>query len=231
MLLSCGTSWVVFFPLGDRALGVQQALLVDPFLSPEGPWGAMAALTAIGITIDKYIDQALLRPGDDPSRKYEIFNAAAQAAPPGADGLFVDVYPGRRGFLQEPAAAAAGSGREQLARALMEGAAFEMRRQMEGLGAAGLRFRRIAMVGGPTESAVWPRLLAQVTGMDLTLINGQTAGAVGAGILAAIGCGLFPDTRQAFEAMGGGGTSIGPQPAAVRRYEGLYGQYRGRFGK
>lgn len=230
MLLSCGTSWVCFFPLGDRALGVRLNLLVDPFLTPEGPWGAMAALTAVGVTIDKYIDTAVLRPGEQ-ARKYEVFNAAAGALPAGAGGLFVDVYPSRQGFLQAVPAAPANGSREQLARALMEGAAFEMRREIDRLAGAGIRFERIAMVGGPTESPLWPRIVAEITGLELTLINGQTAGAVGAAILAAVGCEVFRDVREAFAAMGGEGVRIRPEASAVQLCGRLYEQYRARFGK
>ena len=95
LLLSCGTSWVGFYPLRDRALAVAQKLLVDPFLQPAGPWGAMFALTAIGATIDEYLDRLVLAPGEPAARRVEIFNAAAAAAPPGAGGLFLDTCPPR----------------------------------------------------------------------------------------------------------------------------------------
>jgi xylulokinase len=236
LLLSCGTSWVDYYPLGDRDLAVAQNLLVDPFLSPAGPWGCMAALTAVGVTIDRYISAAVLHRGEDASRRYEIFNAAAAAAPPGAGGLFLDLYRDNRSFLDDEGGRGAGPGRlggtrEQVARALMEAAAFELKREAERLAAAGIRAGRITMVGGPTESPIWPRIVAEVSGLPLRLINGQTAGAMGAAILAAVGCGLYADEREAFGFMGGTGTVIEPEQPAVRRYAELYVEFRRRLGK
>jgi sugar (pentulose or hexulose) kinase len=232
LLLSCGTSWVDYYPLRDRSLGVAQGLLVDPFLAPKGPWGCMAALTAVGMIIDKYIDSTVLRSKVERSRKYEIFNTAAQQAPPGAGGLCLDLYRDNKSFLGEiGTATAAGHGREQVARALMEAAAFELKIQTDRLAAAGIAARRITMVGGPTESPIWPGIVAQTAGLPLRLVNGQTAGSVGAAVLAAIGCGLFADEREAFASMGGPEKLIEPQPAETRTYAELYGRYRERLGK
>jgi sugar (pentulose or hexulose) kinase len=235
LLLSCGTSWVDFYPLADRSLAVEQKLLVDPFLAPDGPWGAMAALTAVGVTIDRYIQAAVLPKGEDPARRYEIFNAAAQSAPRGAGGLFLDLYQDPRAFLNEvelpSSAGSSRPSRAQVARALMEAAAFELKLRAEQLAAAGLRAGRITMVGGPTESPIWPQIVAEVSGLPLRLINGQTAGAVGAALLAAVGCGLFGDVRQAFAAMGGRARTIEPGQEGVRAYQALYHRYRSTFGK
>ena len=148
-------------------------------------------------------------------------------------GLYLDLYRDRQAFLTGDAASAGGSerSRDEVARALMEAAAFEMRLRTEQLGAAGLRAGRITMVGGPTESPIWPQIVAEVCGLPLRLINGQTAGAMGAALLAAVGCGLFADVRQAFSAMGGKARTIEPDPRGVREYEGFYQGFRAAFGK
>jgi xylulokinase len=99
------------------------------------------------------------------------------------------------------------------------------------LAAVGLRAGRITMVGGPTESPLWPQIVAEVSGLPLRLINGQTAGAMGAAVLAAVGCGLFSDVRRAFAAMGGTARTIQPDSAGVRAYERIYQGFRETFGK
>jgi xylulokinase len=85
------------------------------------------------------------------------------------------------------------------------------------------------MVGGPSESPVWPRIVAEITGLELKLINGQTAGAVGAAILAAIGAELFRDEREAFAFMGGEGTMITPSTEAVKLYDSIYQDFLERY--
>jgi xylulokinase len=54
---------------------------------------------------------------------------------------------------------------------------------------------------------------------------------VGAALLAAVGCGLFGDVRQAFAAMGGRARTIEPGQEGVRAYQALYHRYRSTFGK
>ena len=217
VLLSCGTSWVGLYPSADRGGAVARGHLVDPFLAPAGPWGCMFALTAISVIIEKYIDRFLLAPGEEPARKYAIFNELAARVPPGAGGLRLDLYRDWSDFLKEVRDPLDGHPREHLARALMEGAAFVTRRKLEELDHAGIADRRLVMVGGPAESPVWPRIVAEVAGHELVLLHGQNAGAVGAAMLAAIGAGLYRDEREAFAAMGGEAVRIAPDPAAVRR--------------
>lgn len=235
LLLSCGTSWVDLFPCGDRLLGVKLSLLIDPFLAPPGPWALMAALTAVGVTIDRYILSSVLTEGTDPRRKYDVFNSAAASVPRGAGGLYVDLYRDPKTFLESGglpvAPGMAGYTRPQVARALMEAAAFELRLKSEKMAEAGLAARRITMVGGPTESPLWPSIVSEVSGLPLRLINGQTAGAMGAAILAAVGCGTYADEREAFMAMGGEARVIEPDDAAVRTYHSLYQGFREVFRK
>jgi xylulokinase len=222
LLLSCGTSWVGFYPSTDRGGAVARGHLVDPFLTPGGPWGCMFALTAISVIIEKYIDHFLLVPGEDPARKYAIFNELAARVPPGAGGLRLDIYRHWSDFRKEVRNPLDGRPREHLARALMEGAAFVTRRKLEELDHAGISDRRLVMVGGPAESPVWPRIVAEVAGHELLLLHGQNAGAMGAAVLAAIGAGLHAGEAEAFAAMGGEGVSISPEPEAVRRYEDIF---------
>ncbi len=231
MLLSCGTSWVGFYPIEDRALGIGQKMLVDPFLTPSGPWGAMSSLTAIGITIDKHIEKYVLAGENSPEQKYEIFNKAAQRAPLGSGGLFLDLYRGRTAFLDNVENLLASHSLEEVSRALMEGAAFEVRRLMERLDKAGITAEEATMVGGPTESPIWPQIVADVTDFHFKLINGQTAGAVGAAIFAAIGYGLFNSEQEAFQAMGGSGRTVRPDSRRVRQYNFLYEKFMEKFQK
>lgn len=227
LLLSCGTSWVGFYPLENRELALSQTLLIDPFLTPDGPWGAMFSLARIGTRIDWYIKHLILQPGDKFSDRYNIFNTYAQQSPPGANGLCINPCRDISSELpEEIATLSARYTREEIARAVMEGTAFEMRRKIEDLTTAGIPARRIAMVGGPTESPIWPRMVAEITGLELRLINGQNAGAVGAAILAGIGAGIFRNEVEAFSGMKEPVVCISPSASAKNLYASLYNEYR-----
>jgi len=229
LLLSCGTSWVGFYPIEERDLAISQRLLVDSFLTPEGPWATMFSIPEIGRLIDRYIDRYVLREGIASKNKYELFNTRAGQAPPGARGAFIDPFVPVLDIPSAPIDLPVHHSQEEIARAVMEGPALRMRYNIERLAAAGIRADRIAMVGGPAESPVWPRIVAEITGLELKLINGQTAGAVGAAILAAIGAGLFRDEREAFASMGGEGKVITPSAKTMKLYDSIYQEFLGRY--
>ena len=225
LLLSCGTSWVGFYPLENRALALSQKLLIVPFLSPEGPWGAMFSLARIGTTIDWYIDNLILQPGDNSADKYSLFSASSQQIPQGANGLYINPCQAISNLPEKAATLRTTYSREEIARAVMEGTAFEMKRKIQELAEAGMPAERIAMVGGPAESPIWPRIVADITGLELRLINGQSAGAVGAAILAGIGAGIFRDEFEAFSGMGENAICISPSASVRSRYAFLYEEY------
>jgi sugar (pentulose or hexulose) kinase len=65
----------------------------------------------------------------------------------------------------------------------------------------GLRADRITMVGGMTNSAVCIKIIAETLGRDIRVVNGVSAGAIGAAMLAGIGAGVFKNERDAFRKM------------------------------
>lgn len=74
MLLSCGTSWVGFYPVKKRN-DVPLTELCDPFQSGnDGCWGAMFSLSGVGIKIEKFIEENYQQ---SPNR-YDIFNEEAK---------------------------------------------------------------------------------------------------------------------------------------------------------
>lgn len=173
LLLSCGTSWVGFTPFEDRAAILAARLLCDPFRAEQGgPWAGIFSVPAIGPTIDWYVEH-VIAPGE-PDR-LRIFDEAAAEAPRGAGGLEID--------LTAPPQPVAGS-RASVSRAVMEGAARALNRLLLRLKGHGFRFERAVLVGGPSKSPVWPGILAEMTGIELTVGSAQ-AGARGAALLAA----------------------------------------------
>ena len=176
LMLSCGTSWVAFLPWPDRQAIVDAGLLCDPYLSESGgPWAGMLSVPAIGPVIDDYV-RHIIAPGA--AEPFRIFDELAALAPPGAEGLRID--------LRVPWQAQPGASPALVARAVMEGAARLLAGQLRELAPHGFAFRRAVLVGGPGKSPVWPAIIAGETGLDLT-VGPSHAGARGAAMLAALG--------------------------------------------
>ncbi len=183
LMLSCGTSWVGFTPFMERRTILAAGLLCDPFLAPEGgPWGGIFSVPYIGRTIDAYV-RSVIAPGEaDP---YAVFNEAAAAAT-GTAGLELD--------LREPVRAVSGSP-EAVSRAVMEGAAKLLCEKMHDLQSHGFMFDQAVLVGGPSKSPVWPGIIAEMSGLKLT-VGSEHAGARGAAMLAAAGSGGHSLSRE-----------------------------------
>lgn len=204
LLLSCGTSWVGFFPGFDRQRLVDAELLCDPFLSERGgPWAGMFSVPEIGRTINAYVHQ-FIAPGS--SEPFRVFDDAAAAAADRA-GWILDL----RGSVQMPS----GATRETLARTVMEASARMLRERLDVQRTNGFIFREAVLVGGPSKSPVWPGIIEQVTGLKLRR-GSSHSGARGAAILAGIGAGVYRNEQEAFrlfEAGSGGGQIQHPNPS------------------
>ncbi|WP_317955809.1 xylulokinase [Paenibacillus chitinolyticus] len=216
LLLSCGTSWVGFCPVNDRRRSVELRLLTDPYLHPAGAWGGMFSLSAIATSIDRYIRRYL---SDAPDR-YNEFNRLAASAQQGAGGLVLD--PSRQDgfdYLE-------GHAKADIARALMEGTAYLLKRELDRLEAAGMRFTSAALVGGPSETHPWPQIVADVLGMEVRTANGSCAGAAGAAIVAAIGVGQYADERDALRQLAFPEMVRVPDRSARAVYRERYGKFQ-----
>lgn len=150
--------------------------------------------------------EGTVEPPDEAAARYD--DAIAEI-PPGAEGLMVVPY---WNSAMNPYWDAEASGivvgwrgvhtRAHLYRAILEGIAFEVRLHLAGVEAAlGRSVRSLVAMGGGTRSRHWPRIIADVTGKPVFLAETPEAAALGAGIQAAAGVGLFAGVPEAADAM------------------------------
>lgn len=189
LMLSCGTSWVGFFPEYDREKIIGAGLLCDPFLTnTNGPWGAMFSVPYIGKTIDAYVNE-FIAPGE--SNPLAVFDALAASSESG--GIQID--------LREPVHEVDGTP-AMIARAVMEGAARLLNEQLGHLRSFGFVFEEAVMAGGASHSPIWPQIIENMTGLKLRKGTAHS-GARGAAILAGIGAGIYRDEHDAYVKTGG----------------------------
>lgn len=169
LLLSCGTSWVGFFPCRSREKLIAARLLCDPFTRrANGLWGGMFSIPAVGPRIDRYVHEFIAPDSDHPFRVFDELAAANSAG-----GLEIDLAAEYR----RPSGS-----RGRTARAIMEGAARLLAGKLEALRQDGFRFTEAVMVGGASRSPVWPGITSAMTGLKIT-VGGKSAGASGAALL------------------------------------------------
>jgi xylulokinase len=121
--------------------------------------------------------------------------------PVGSNGLiFLPHLMGERGPTADPCAVGVlyglslAHGRAEIARAVLEGCACQLRRIIEALE---VTVGELVTVGGGAKSRRWLQIIADVIGLPLLVPRVVEAGALGAAILAAVGIGLYPSVEQA----------------------------------
>ena len=230
-----GTSGVVYVHLRQYRTDPQSR--VGTFCAAvPGQWGMFGCTLAAGGSLQWYrnvLGQGEVararRKGIDP---YEILMAQAEQAPAGCEGVFWLPYlTGERTPYSDPLAKACWIGihsrttRNELVRAVIEGATFAMNDTVSLLGRLGVKIRQIRLSGGGARSRFWRRLQADIYGRTCVTINAEEGPAYGAALLAATGTGRFKNIREACKACIRVTRTIRPRPKAKRLYKDLHAQY------
>jgi xylulokinase len=229
VLLSCGTAWVLLTVPHDQETGLASRMAVSRHIIP-GRWGAIRSLGGVGRSLEWLLDNFWNEHASD-ARRAALYNAVSDAAgriAPGANGLFfIPLAGGHRatnskgGWIHLTLAHT----RADMARAVMEGVAFELRWAIQEIQRAGVQVSELIMVGGAAKSATWTRIVADVTGLPVILPAIKQAASLGAAILAGVGAGVFANPESGFAAMRGEQSRIAAVAETHARYGELYAAY------
>lgn len=117
--------------------------------------------------------------------------------------------------------------RAQMARAIYEGVAFNIRWILDSISDYfGFKAEPLRVLGGGALSPVWMRIMADVCQRTLEIVpNPQEISAIGAGLIAALGSGLYP-SYESLKALVPVESVVKPDLTWQPTYERLYGSYR-----
>lgn len=165
----------------------------------------------------------------------DLFSRAA-SVPAGADGLvFLPYLAGELQPINDGSARGAfigltlGTRLEHLVRAVLEGAAMSLAHNLWLLRNRGHRVTELRAVGGPTRSALWCQIIADVLGVRM-LVGSDAGGApLGNAFLAAQGVGLIDDAAETALKAARPVATYEPQPSEHETYQRLFEIYRGLY--
>lgn len=175
-----------------------------------GSWVQEASIFTSGATLRWFRDQVgktecliAEETGQDP---YEIMISEAKESPIGANGLLLIPHlvgagaphwnPFAKGILF---GLSLGHERKDFYRAVLEGVAFEVRKNIEVFKELGIIPKELMLTGGGSRSDFWNQIYADVLGITCARNVIEESTSLGAAILAASGAGLFPDISKAAE--------------------------------
>ena len=198
--------------------------------------GRRGYVTEVGInTTGEAVDWlAELFYGGTRRADYARLEQAVTGTPPGAGGLVFAPILGD-GERDDPALRGAVTGlslrhdRGAVARAALEGVACGVRSRLNTLGRTSTPATELRVSGGGAGMAVWNQIKADVTGIPVVRVAGDST-AAGAAMLAGLGAGVYADAAEAVSA---GYRPLGraePDPAHRALYDDLYERYQALLG-
>jgi len=155
---------------------------------------------------------------------YDELIAMALEAPAGSEGLLF--YPYMLGERRRENTTSRGgyvgltlnhSG-PHMVRAVMEGVALSMGRDMRLFRSLGLDVSKLMCVGGGSRNDLWNQIKADVVQMPLELSDQPEAGLKGAALLGAAGAGLIDDVAVAAQERRAASRTVQPQAEHLERY-------------
>ncbi len=174
-----------------------------------GKWVQEASIFTSGAVLRWFRDQighaecTAIQEGQDP---YDLITAEAQKSSIGANGLLLIPHfvgsgaphwnPHAKGIIF---GLALGHERKDLYRAVLEGVAYEIRKNIEVFKELGIEPKELMLTGGGSRSDFWNQIYADVLGITCVRNVIEESTSLGAAILAASGAGIFPDIAKAAE--------------------------------
>ncbi len=139
---------------------------------------------------------------------YELLNRLAEVVPPGSDGLVM--LPHLMGaFSPESNPFARGvfsgftihHGRGHFVRAIQEGVAFMLRRNLELIEKSGVAIKEVRTTGGGSRGKLWNQIKADVCDRPFVTLENEDTALVGDAILAGVACGIFTSIADGVQRM------------------------------
>jgi L-xylulokinase len=207
-------SWSVNQVFADAPVRDADVFMVAAF--GPGRFANMDNSATSAANLEWYV-RALIERGRHNDAPFAVVNdLVGQAAVAPDDPMFHPfLYGGRHGAHQRGGFYGLAGWHDEghMLRALYEGVAFEHRRHVGVLTAAGAGITQVSLSGGGTRSPHWPQMMADILGLPVRLGTAEETGALGGAMAAAVGVGIFPDEEAAVAAMTTRKAQLSPDPA------------------
>ena len=113
-----------------------------------------------------------------------------------------------------------------MTQAVLEGVSFGLRDSLEVARSLGLKIERTKICGGGARSPLWKKMIANIMNMKVDVIESEEGPALGGAMLAAVGCGEYPDVETIAAKMVKVVDTVEPDPELVAKYEERYQKFR-----
>ena len=116
--------------------------------------------------------------------------------------------------------------RADMTQAVLEGVAFALRDSFEVARSLGISIERTKICGGGAKSMLWKKIIANVMNLKVDVPENEEGPSMGGAMLAAVGCGEYPDVETICNKLVRVVDTVEPEPELVAKYEEKYRKFR-----
>lgn len=221
--ISLGTSGTIF--ISSKSFGVDEHNALHSFAHADGNYHLMGCMLSAA-SCNKWWNEDILKTNDFAAEQAQITKL-------GENNVFYLPYlMGERSPHNNPDARAMFIGmsmdttREDMTQAVLEGVAFGLRDSLEVARSLGIHIERTKICGGGAKSPLWKKMIANIMDLKVDVIESEEGPALGGAMLAAVGCGEYPDVETIAKELVKVVDTVEPEEELVAKYEEKYQKFK-----
>ena len=221
--ISLGTSGTIF--ISSKKFGVDENNALHSFCHADGSYHLMGCMLSAA-SCNKWWAEEILQTKDFGAEQAPIKTLGENNV------FFLPYLMGERSPHNNPDARGVFFGmsmdttRADMTQAVLEGVAFGLRDSLEVARSLGIKIERTKICGGGSKSPLWKKIIANVMNLKVDVLEVEEGPSMGGAMLAAVGCGVYPDVETIGQKMAHVVDTVEPDPDLVVKYEEKYRKFR-----
>ncbi|MBD5468035.1 MAG: xylulokinase [Lachnospiraceae bacterium] len=221
--ISLGTSGTIFISMKD--FGVDKYNALHAFGHADGHYHLMGCMLSAA-SCNKWWMDDIIGTKDYAAEQKQIAKLGENHV------YFLPYLMGERSPHNDPDARGTFIGltmdtsRADMTQAVLEGVAFALRDSFEVAKALGVTIERTKICGGGAKSPLWKKIIANVLGIKVDVIESEEGPAMGGAMLAAVACGEYAGVEEIAEQLVKVVDTVEPEPELVAKYEERYRKFK-----
>ncbi len=221
--ISLGTSGTIF--ISSKSFGVDEHNALHSFAHADGNYHLMGCMLSAA-SCNKWWSEEILKTKDFAAEQAQITKLGENHV------FYLPYLMGERSPHNNPDARAMFIGmsmdtaREDMTQAVLEGVAFGLRDSLEVARSLGIHIERTKICGGGAKSPLWKKMIANIMNLKVDVIESEEGPALGGAMLAAVGCGEYPDVETIAGKLVKVVDTVEPEEELVAKYEEKYQKFK-----
>lgn len=221
--ISLGTSGTIF--ISSKKFGVDEHNALHSFAHADGSFHLMGCMLSAA-SCNKWWAEEILGTKDFAAEQAPIQKLGENHV------FFLPYLMGERSPHNDPDARGVFFGmsmdtsRADMTQAVLEGVAFALRDSLEVAKSLGIKIERTKICGGGAKSPLWKQIIANVMNIKVDVLEVEEGPSLGGAMLAAVGCGVYPDVETAGKKLAKVVDTVEPTPELAAKYEKRYQKFK-----